>query len=350
MALVDLESVYVVKAKGRIYHYAWRGKGAPRLLSLPGSPEYIAELAAALAGRTKGDRTRLSGLIAAYKADDAWLKDVSDKTKKSWSRWLDQIQTDFGELRIVQFDRPILTVHIRKWRDKWKATPRAADVSLEVFSRVLSFGQAEGLLQNNVVRNIPSLYRNNRASIIWTDEDLAALAAVAAPEIVWAARLAALTGMRQGDLLKLNWSHIKDKVIEKPASKSAKRAAVAEVPIYGELRRLLDEIPKRSTRVLTSTYKRPWKTGFGSSWGDAIKAAGIDKHFHDLRGTAATKMYVAGLKIREIAVILAWSEDRVEEIIDRYVKRDEILSDIIRRLDENALETETAKLPAKPSA
>jgi transposase len=44
-------------------------------------------------------------------------------------------------------------------------------------------------------------------------------------------------------------------------------------------------------------------------------------HFHDLRGTAATRFYVAGLSTRVIAKILAWSEDQVERIIRRYVGR-----------------------------
>ena len=44
-------------------------------------------------------------------------------------------------------------------------------------------------------------------------------------------------------------------------------------------------------------------------------------HFHDLRGTAAFKFYTAGLSIRVIAEILAWSEDQVERIIRRYVGR-----------------------------
>lgn len=46
MVSVMLEGVHVVPrrlAGGRLveYHYAWRGKGAPRLHGAPGSPEYI---------------------------------------------------------------------------------------------------------------------------------------------------------------------------------------------------------------------------------------------------------------------------------------------------------------------
>jgi integrase len=86
---------------------------------------------------------------------------------------------------------------------------------------------------------------------------------------------------------------------------------------------------------------------FGSSWWKLIQVAGLrDKglRFHDFRGTAATRLFLAHLTLREIAQILGWSEDRVEKIIDRYVKRDEILKDRIRRMEEHAAASNTAGL------
>ena len=81
----------------------------------------------------------------------------------------------------------------------------------------------------------------------------------------------------------------------------------------------------------------PWR-GFGSSWDKTVKKAGLSDqkpHFHDLRGTAATNFYkAADLTTREIAEIMGWSPEKVERIIDRYVKRDEIMRDRIRRLDQ----------------
>jgi transposase len=52
------------------------------------------------------------------------------------------------------------------------------------------------------------------------------------------------------------------------------------------------------------------------------------------RGTAATKFYIAGLSIRVIAEILAWSEDQVERIIRRYVSRAAATKEAIRQLNE----------------
>jgi integrase len=59
-----------------------------------------------------------------------------------------------------------------------------------------------------------------------------------------------------------------------------------------------------------------------------------DLHFHDLRGTAATKFYIAGLPTRVIAEILAWSEEQVERIIRRYVARAAATKAAIRQLNE----------------
>jgi len=62
-------------------------------------------------------------------------------------------------------------------------------------------------------------------------------------------------------------------------------------------------------------------------------------HFHDLRGTAATKFYIAGLGVRIIAEILAWSEDQVDRIIRRYVGRAAATKEAIRLLN-NATNSE----------
>ncbi len=73
-----------------------------------------------------------------------------------------------------------------------------------------------------------------------------------------------------------------------------------------------------------------------------------DLHFHDTRGTAATNFYRAGLSPREITEILGWSEDKVERLIDRYVKRDEILRDRIRRMEQ--LGNENRKTDSKTAS
>src|SRR5262249_8132194 len=88
----------------------------------------------------------------------------------------------------------------------------------------------------------------------------------------------------------------------------------AIIPLYDQLREVLARTPKHSPIILTNSHHRPWQpNGFGTASNRAKIGAGMndrDLHFHDLRGTAATKFYIAGLSIRVVAEILAWSEDQ----------------------------------------
>jgi hypothetical protein len=105
------------------------------------------------------------------------------------------------------------------------------------------------------------------------------------------------------------------------------------------LREVLARVPKRSTTILTSSKRRPWTAdGFGSSFNEAkieAKMSDRDLHFNDLRGTAATKFYIAGFSMREIAETMAWEEESVEKIIRRYVGRQAALKARIKKLDSS---------------
>ncbi|KAK0361054.1 hypothetical protein LTR94_024851 [Friedmanniomyces endolithicus] len=347
MAMLPIKGVHVVQAKGREYIYAWRG--GPRLRSEPGTEAFVQELAEARKGRVDPDRSKMRFLLASYRASDDW-KGLPDKSRANWIPFLNKIDDRFGNLSILAFDRPLIRVPIRKWRDEMKHTPRQADMALQVLSRVLSFGVAEGRLQNNACSGIPRIYKSNRADIIWTAEDIAAINATASREVMYAVRLGALSGLRKTDLLSLNWSHIKEHSIEISTGKSGHRKTTL-IPIYRELRELLDVIPKRSTRILANQQGLPWKTGFNASYRPYKLKAGLDHlHFHDLRGMAATRMYLARMTVREIAYIFTWSEDQVEKLVNVYVRKEELLLDRSRRIDELEARTSPVKLGVKPSA
>jgi len=346
---MDISSVYRVRAKGRTYYYAWKGKGAPRLYAEPGSPEFIRELAEALASKNMPDPRRFAYLCVLWRQSDQWAKPPEEgglawSTRKDWSRWLDEIQRHFGGLSIAQFERPAIVKEINAWRSQWADKPRTADMAKQVLSALLSFAKRRGELAQNLCEGLDNFYRSDRSEIIWTDADLERAERVASPEVMQALRLACLTGLRQRDLLRLSWSHISALAIDLPTGKSGGKRT-ATVPMYEELADFLATIPKRATTVLTNTRGRPWQSGFGATWTKTMEAMGETVlHFHDARGTAATRFYLAGFAPREVAEILGWKEDKVERIINRYVRRDALLRDRIRRLDE--ARAERSKNPA----
>lgn len=207
-----------------------------------------------------------------------------------------------------------------------------------MLSRVLSHAvDPLGKIASNPCEGIKQLYSGNRSEIIWTESDIATLKKTCSVDIAHAVDLASHTGLRLGDLLRLSWSHVGEDSITLATGKSRGRRE-AIIPLYDELRDVLTRVPKRSTTILTNVRRRPWRpNGFGTAFNRAKINAGMtdrDLHFHDLRGTAATRFYVAGLSIRVIAEILAWSEDQVERIIRRYVDRAAATKAAIRQLNE----------------
>jgi integrase len=343
MVKFDLKRINKATAKGRTYYYPWRKeKGSnekpPRLVGEPGSPEFIRSYYEAVENRRTPDMGRARALVTLYKAS-ADYKALADSTKRNWGPWLDRIADYFGDLRIAQFDRPEkIRPIIRRWRNQWANKPRTADYGMQVLSRVLSYAvDPLGKVVSNPCEGIKQLYSSDRSEIIWTDADIALLKKTCSLEIAHVVDLAAHTGLRLSDVLRLAWSHVGEDSITLATGKSRGRRE-AIIPLYDDLRAVLARIPKRATTILTSTKQRPWTVdGFGSSFNTAKREAGIthkDLHFHDLRGTAATKFYIAGLRIRVIAEILAWSEDQVERIIRRYVARAAATKAAIRQLNE----------------
>lgn len=334
MVRVEIKGLTKVTAKGRTYWYAWRG--GPRLRGEPGTPEFLASYNKALDEHRTPDKGRFRFVVTSYKASTDYKK-LAASTRDQWSKWLDRILDHFGGLSTRQFDRPekIRPVIIR-WRNRWAETPRTADYGMQVLSRVLGHAVELGSLAGNPCQGVKHLYENDRADIIWTDADVAHVKKTCSDEIAAAVDLAGHTGLRLGDLVRLSWSHVGDDAIILSTGKSRQRRE-AIIPLYDALRDVLARIPKRATTILTNSRRRPWTAdGFGSSFNKAKIDAGIaerDLHFNDLRGTAATKFYIAGFTMREIAETLAWEEESVEKIIRRYVGRSAAIKARIKKLE-----------------
>jgi integrase len=332
-----LNKVTSKKGRGRVYWYAWRGRGAPQVQGEYGTPEFWASYDAAIRERHVPEPGKFRALVTLYRASADYAK-LAASTKRQWGPWLDRIAACF-DLSIAAFDNPKVRPIIRQWRNKYADTPRTADMGTQVLSRVCGYAVEQGKLTVNPCEGIKALYSADRSAIIWTDADIASIKQAGIAELGHAVDLAALTGLRRGDLLRLSWPHVHENEIVIPTNKSGRRVE-ARIPIYADLRAVLARIPKRSTTVLTNSFGRPWKTGdgLGTAFIRAKAKAGIgdDLHFHDLRGTAATKFYAAGLPLRVIAEILGWTEGSVDSIIRKYVDRTAATKAVIRLLDKRA--------------
>jgi len=102
------------------------------------------------------------------------------------------------------------------------------------------------------------------------------------------------------------------------------------------LRAVLSTIPRRGPIILPNGRGRPWApNAFRKAWGAAAAKAGIiGLHFHDLRGTAVTRLSEAGCTPQEIARFTGHSLRDVAAILDRYLARtDKLASNALAKLE-----------------
>ncbi len=325
----------LASGKFTTYYYAYRG--GPRIDAEYGSPEFCKAFAELARKPRQSDKGTLAASIRLYLTSPKF-KALAESTKIEYRRHLDRIRMEFGQDPLEYFNDNRTRRLIYVFRDRYADTPRTADHLVTVFSALLSFLVDQSVLQVNVAAGMTKLHRSNRADIIWSDAEIDAVCKFASQELAWAIRLEALTGMRTGDLITVPWTAVQDHSID---WKTSKRGVRVQVPITDPVRSLLLEIPKSATTILTNTKGLPWtKGGLKTMFGRAKKSSGIQgKRFHDLRGTAATKLILAGLTDLEVASIIGWSPNRVTSIRAMYVDNQRIISNVIERIARNETKT-----------
>jgi integrase len=326
--LKGINSVTKTLADGsrKTFYYAW--KSGPRLSGDPGTPEFIASYNEAIASKVVPPKGTLLSVLQQYQASEDF-RGLADSTRRSYVALITRIEKAFGDFPLSGLpDRRTRGIFLN-WRDHIasNAGRRQADYAWSVLALVLSWGLDRGLVTANPCARGGRLYRGSRRENIWTGADEAAFLERAPAHLHLPLLLALWTGQRQGDLLRLPWSAYDGTHIRLRQGKTGARILIR---VGAPLKAALDAAPKRSTIILTNSEGKPWTSdGFRASWGKACKAAGIvGVTFHDLRGTAVTRLALAGCTEAEIATITGHSLRSVRAILDtHYLARDPALGE-----------------------
>ena len=321
---VVLKGIHKVKkrlASGdiKIHYYAWRG--GPAIHAKPGTPEFVRAYNEAHTNIRQPRAGTLMTIIAEYKASPEFTR-LAQSTRRSYSLYIALIENEFGDLPLSALADRRVRGEFKTWRDGFAATPRKADFAWTVLARIMSFAKDRGTIAANPCEKGGRLYVADRADKLWGEQELAAMLAVASPEIKLALVLALWTGQRQGDLLRLPWSAYDASHLRFRQSKTGRRMTM---PAGMPLRALLDATERRSPLILTNSYGRPWTSdGFRTSWSKACARAGVSGlTFHDLRGSAVVRLALAEATVPQIATFTGHSLRDVEAILDaHYLGRD----------------------------
>jgi integrase len=309
----------------RTYWYAW--KGGPALRGEPGTPEFTASYNEACARKIIPPRGTLLSVLQGFQASDEFTR-LAPRSRSDYVGKIKLLEKAFGDFPLSALTDNRTRGVFKAWRERLSVSSRRqADYAWVVLARVLSWGMDRGLVASNPCARGGRLYRGSRADKIWTDADEAAFLERAPAHLHLPLLLALWTGQRQGDLLRLAWSAYDGKHIRLRQSKTRVRVVI---PVGALLKDALDAATKRSTIMLTTADGKPWTPdGFRASWGKACKRAGIvGVTFHDLRGTAVTRLAIAGCTEAEIATITGHSLRDVRSILDvHYLHRDPALAE-----------------------
>jgi len=345
---VRLKGINTVRCKladGTVvtYWYAW--KGGPRLVGAPGSAEFVASYQEAIRSRRAQPQGTLGDLVSEYRASAEYLS-LREVTRRDYARYLKLIERDFGDMPLAAV--PDARPDFKQWRDKMIDTPRAADMAWKILARVLSVATDNGRIASNPAQRGGRLYKADRTDAIWTPAMIDTARARFPAPLWWALQLALWTGQRQGDLLRLPWSAYDGEHIRLRQSKGGRRVAIR---VAAELRAELEKIPRLGPLILTSSHKTPWTNfGFRSSWRKACVLAGIKGvTYHDLRGTAVTRLAEAGCTPAEIASITGHSLNDVSAMLDgHYLSRTQALADgAVVKLEKHGKRTKNSQMTPK---
>lgn len=317
------------------YYYAW--KGGPRLTGTPGSPEFMASYHSAVEQRKRKSADTLVVVLDAFQSS-ADFRQLADRTQTDYKKHLKAIAAQFGDFPLGALDDRRCRDRFLTWRDQMaEKTKRGADYRLAVFARALSWAHGRGLVVCNPLERPGRLYKADRNDAVWSSADEAAFMETAPEHLRLALQLGLWTGQRQGDLLRLTWSAYDGSYIRLRQQKGKRRIVI---PVSAPLRAILEEAKAKranAVTILTTTRRQPWtSSGFRSSWRKACaKAKVADVTYHDLRGTAVTRLALAACSVPEIATITGHSLADVNAILDsHYLSRDITLAEsAIRKLE-----------------
>lgn len=331
----------------RTYWFAWRN--GPRLPGKPGDAEFIAAYSQAVSAKIAAPPGVLLSVIERYQqAKD--FRDLAERTRKDYARHIMVIERDFGDMPIAALAAQRTRQVFLDWRDQLaSSSERQADYALTVLSRILSWALDRALVPANPCRQGGVLYGGgSRAEKVWSPDDEANFYARAPAHLHLPLLIALWTGQRQGDLLRLQWFAYDGAYIRLIQSKSIRRRKSGKrskpvrvvIKVGAPLKEALDAAKlgkSAQDHILLNSAGKPWTSdGFRTSWRKACAAAGIvGLTFHDLRGTAVTRLALAGCTEPQICSITGHKLGDVRSILDAYLNRDQRLADsAIEKLEQ----------------
>lgn len=231
----------------------------------------------------------VNAILDRYERD--CLDELAPRTRKDYIRHIPILRRWFGE-RIADELRPRDFGPFLDVKRGYEQRKRQLAVLSSAFTNAVSYWY---IMERNVLRDVkrkPSVPRNR----LITDDEYNSFFASAPLRVQLAMELAQLVGQRQGDVLSLRWSQIKDGKIHLQQGKTGKRLAIKlslrakrtlvkcrQLP-YGGIEYII--VNRNGAKYTSEGFRAIWQRTM-KRW---LEVSGRERFtFHDLRARCATK-------------------------------------------------------------
>lgn len=138
--------------------------------------------------------------------------------------------------------------------------------------------------------------------------------------------------MRPGDLVRLD----RAAVLPTPGGqrisvRTAKRGRMASIPVTPRMAEIIARAPEAGP-ILRNAAGRPWTTSYVSQRVKKYaREAKLDErlHLYDARGTACSRLLLAGASLQEVATVFGWSLRHAAAVIESYAAQNPAASDAV---------------------
>jgi integrase len=228
---------------------------------------------------------RFDVIAARFQRDE--FPRLAPRTQHDYERAIRNLTAVFGAMPIDAIKPVHVVEYLRKRGDASKVQANREIATLStIFNRAREWGFANGTNPCEGVRR----HREEPRDRYVTDEEYLAVWQCADEATQDAMDIALLTGQREGDVLKMQESDIRDGLLH---IRQNKTRHLLRIPIVGELKEVSDRILARPTRKASNLIQDD--KGM-SVTGDALRkrfrkakdAAGMEFQFRDLRAKAAS--------------------------------------------------------------
>ena len=334
-------------------YYAYHRKTSKRLKSEYGTPEFIIELAKIEAEFTAGLSTMLpdtlGALIVAYKRSSSFTT-LAPRSRIDYEKVLDYLKP----LK----DQPLsafTSAAIVKIREKaFKKRKRGfTNYLLAVMSKMFEVGRELEMVEENPVKHKVAKVRRPKSTAAanrpWEMSEVWAVLEEAPVGLKVPLALALLTGLREGDVIKITWNRYDGKRIAVATSKTGQ-------PIWWRCSNKLIEVlvgaprSKAHQQIALNSRGEPWtESGLRASWRKfRIRLEKEGKvqpglTIHGSRHTVATILRSEGIDIRAIADALGQKTTKMAEHYSKHADLKKNMGTVSEAFD-NAL---AASLNAK---